>query len=337
MSDGNESKRNLIVDGIMREEAVLKRELLYTGLNGSRAERIRTEKDGTFVCKITPDRAQAAREARAYADILPLLPMPTIYPALLDYFETTDEEGNALAQLLYEDVGALDHSFDERAAVELIGYMAHWHAVPTEGLPLGAERGHKPDYEEIVADLLTELGWNWRGGQAAAQSEENRSSEPLVFGLPEHLVLRVYDQMKRQPPVIVYRLSHGDLHPGNFGQTEDGSLKVLDWEHVHRNSPYWDLYHALDMSHPMFPRTIGEGAWERLLILYWEKAKTGNVPADRSAYMREYGLFSAVFSLWMLRLIDGDLAGDDGPWPRERLLRQREETRAAFLRCAKRI
>ncbi|MNG33223.1 hypothetical protein D3C84_1194310 [compost metagenome] len=53
--------------------------------------------------------------------------------------------------------------------------------------------------------------------------------------------------------------------------------------------------------------------------------------------MREYSLFSAVFSLWMLGLIDRDLTGDSGPWPRERLLRQQEETKAAFLRCVKRL
>ncbi|WP_164779559.1 phosphotransferase family protein [Paenibacillus kobensis] len=371
MSNEKESNAYISADEIAQGLAVMERELLYAGLNGCRVERVQIGPDRTVVCKITPDLAQAAREARLYADVLPKL--PDLYPALLDYAETADADGSRLAWLVFEDAGVVTHTFNEQAMAELIGYMAQWHAVPTEGVLLGSERGQKPDYEEIVADLLTELGWNWRGGPTAgamereagahrsavagaAASVTNRPgtnvadasepageargdgySEPLVFGLPEHLVLRVYGQMKQQPPVIVYRLSHGDLHAGNFGTADDGTLKVLDWEHVHRNSPYWDLYHALDMSHPMFPRTIEDEARERLLAAYWEQAKAGSVPADREAFMREYSLFSAVFSLWMLRLIASDLEGDGGPWPRERLLRQQEETRAAFLRCAKRL
>ncbi|WP_164744346.1 phosphotransferase [Paenibacillus xylaniclasticus] len=328
-----QSKGSILVDSIIQGGEVEKRELLYTGLNGSRVERLMIDPGSMVVCKITPDLAQAAREAHIYENVLPFL--PDVYPALLDYTETTKEDGSVWAWLLYEDVGTLDHTFNEAATAKLISCMAKWHAVPTEGLKLGSGRGHKPNYEEMAADLLMELGWSWRGTPAAEAGAQ--ASEPLIFGLPEHLVLRMYGQMKQQPPVIVYRLCHGDLHAGNFGTASGGKLYVLDWEHVHRNSPYWDLYHALDMSHPMFPRTIGEDAWERLLTAYWEQADKGSVPAEREAFMREYCLFSAVFSLWMLRLIDSDLAASDGPWPRELLLRQQEETRCAFLRSAKRL
>ena len=59
-------------------------------------------------------------------------------------------------------------------------------------------------------------------------------------------------------------LSHGDLHLGNYAAV-NGQVKVLDWEHAHLNSRYWDLYHVIDLSHPIFPKEMTTNIRERLL------------------------------------------------------------------------
>jgi hypothetical protein len=133
-------------------------------------------------------------------------------------------------------------------------------------------------------------------------------------------------------------LSHGDLHAGSYGRSADGSLVVHNWVHVHRNSPYWDLYHMLDMPSPTVVRTLDDAAWERLLAAYWQQAGESVVPAEQEAFLREYSLFSAVFSLWVLQEIERKLAASDGEaHVRERLLLEQNAAAAAFRRCAERV
>lgn len=134
-------------------------------------------------------------------------------------------------------------------------------------------------------------------------------------------------------------LSHGDLHLGNYALA-GGEIKVLDWEHVHLNAPYWDLYHLLDLSHPVFPRTMDAPTRQRLLDDYLRAAaRKGNI-WEPAAFKRGYARFAAVFSLWMLLLIEQDLAAiakNDGlpaKWSPEQLGRQRQETLASFGQCA---
>ncbi|MWC29443.1 hypothetical protein [Paenibacillus sp. MMS18-CY102] len=415
----------IAADGTVRDDRIARRELLYSGPKGSTVERLYLMSGGSVVLKTTAGIAQAAREAKVYGKVVAALAAPSICPQLLAYGEAIADESASLpdsspesglgpeaaigavleltsnaalpcedtqrAWLVYEDVGELDHRFSEGAALELIGHMARWHALPTGAMALGPERGQKPDYVEMAADLLTELGWDWRGSVTSADTgnAHEASEEPLVFGVAESLVLRVCNAMKQAPPVIVYALCHGNLHAGNYGTADrrgtcsygvdvstalpvnaappagsnaispvshnaktqatsdnaslsaagaSGKLRVLGWGHVHRNSPYWDLHHAIDMAHPLFPRQVDDAAWERLLTAYWEQAAEGLVPKKLEAFLREYSLFSAVFSLWMLRLIEQDLAASEGgPWTKEQLLRQREETREAFRRCAGRV
>ncbi|WP_040714214.1 phosphotransferase [Paenibacillus curdlanolyticus] len=343
----------IAADGTVREDRLAGRKLLNSGQGGSRVERLYLLSGERVVWKATTDTSQAAREAGVYERVLPVLSAASglLYPQLIAHgLADAGAEPSAETQrawLVYEDVGELNHTVSEQALLELIGQMARWHALPTGDLALGPERGQLPDYVEQAADLLTELGWSWRGSAVPAErgKDAGASDEPLVFGVAESLVLRVVEAMKQEPPVIVYALCHGDLHAGNFGLVDGdannsastGRLRVVGWGHVHRNSPYWDLYHAIDMAHPLFPRYVGDAEQERLLTAYWEQAAEGLVPKKRESFLREYSLFSAVCSLWMLRQIEQELAAASGSWTKEQLLGQRDETRAAFRRCAGRV
>lgn len=314
----------LAADGTIREDAIVQRISLGGETDGIVIERLMLQEPETAVIrKTTTNTTQAAREAALYADALPKL--PAIYPRLLAH-ASSEEQGTA--SLVYEDASAIDHRFDEPLAVELIGHMARWHAMPTAGLPLGSERGPRPDYEELAAELIMTLGWSWRPAE-----NEN------VLGMDAALVKRVYDLAKQQPPVIKYVLSHGDLHAGSYGRSEAGTLVVANWAHMHRNSPYWDLYHMLDYPSQAqaVPRWIDDATWERLLAAYWNQAGEGIVPTEKAAFLREYCLFAAVFSFWVLQELERQLAAGEEEERDERLLQERGLAAAAFQRCAERL
>ncbi|MBD3920608.1 hypothetical protein H8B09_17725 [Paenibacillus sp. PR3] len=312
----------LAADGTIREDAIAQRIPLGGETGDTVVERlVLQELDIVVIRKTTANIALAAREAALYADVLQQL--PAIYPRLLAYASSEEQDA---ASLVYEDVGVIDHSFDEQLAVELIGHMARWHAMPTADLPLGGERGPRPDYEELAAELIMTLGWSWWPAEG-----EN------VLGIDAALVKRVYDRAKQQPPVIKYVLSHGDLHAGSYGRSAAGNLVVANWVHVHRNSPYWDLYHMLDLPSGTVLQQIDDAAWERLLTAYWQQAGEGIIPAEQAAFLREYCLFAAVFSFWVLQELERQLAAEEVEGRREQLLQERGQAAASFQRCAERF
>ena len=125
----------------------------------------------------------------------------------------------------------------------------------------------------------------------------------------------------------------GDLHLGIYALV-NGEVKVLDWEHAHLNYPYWDLCHVIDLSHPLFPKTMTSSVRERLLDVYLEESARLGRTYEPVAFKANYRGFSALFSLWMLRLIASDLSqGEDGPWPREALRQQRDEAAESLRQC----
>ncbi|MGG1641630.1 hypothetical protein ACIFQM_10110 [Paenibacillus sp. NRS-1782] len=116
---------------------------------------------------------------------------------------------------------------------------------------------------------------------------------------------------------------------------------VLDWEHAHLNTPLWDVYHLIDMSHPLFPRRMTSDLRICLLDRYLEQLELLGAGLERGAFMQEYGMFAVVFSLWMLLLIESDLRrigtklhinGDK--WSKEQLEAQRGEALACLNQCA---
>ncbi|MBB6733130.1 phosphotransferase family protein [Cohnella zeiphila] len=289
---------------------IVRRELLHTGNNGHPVERIWLSEGESFIRKPLTNDAQAGLERWVYENVLPSL--PPIYPRLIGCSPEREEGGG---WLLFEDLGPLDHSFRESTARELVKRIAEWHRLPAERWANAPLSGPKPAVNQMVRELL----------DSAKEEKERkwlREAEARMAELGE---------WGRRPV-----LSHGDLHPGNFA-VAGGRIRVLDWEHAHLNSPYWDLYHAIDLSHPLHPRgPIVDSVRAGLLQAYAEEAARlgdGLIP-EKETFLREYRLFAAVFSLWMLKLIEKDLREDRGIWPTERLRGQRLETLAVWERCS---
>lgn len=292
----------------MRQSDFADRSTIYVGLGDRRIERV-TGADGTTY--ILKPAGGDGRERQVYERMLALF--PPIYPKVAASW-TDAEEG--VAWLLFEDLGELMHAYDPALAAETARRMAWWHSLPDrpiEPLPL---RGQKPLIREMAAEVDAERAL------LEAFLQERGLGETEIGD-----ALRIAAGWQPLDESLVF--SHGDLHAGNYASVR-GGLYILDWEHAHWNYRVWDLYHLIDLSHPLYPRPLDLHWREELLDAYADEALRLGHKLDAAALRADYYAAAVVFSLWMLRLIRQDLAGG-GPWPREKLLAQLDETLAALV------
>lgn len=311
-------------DGRLDEGRIRRRETLYTGMNGSLVERIwpyGTEE--SFIWKPQTNEGQQRREKWVYEHVLP--GFPPVYPRLVASVPAVDGEGGGS---LFEDLGELDHAFGESAATALVRRIAWWHSLAPAGMLAGGPvLAPKPRIGRMAEAIVR--AWETSGGRLGESWGDAGELERL-----ERLVSRVA-ALAREREWEAWEaaegdvFSHGDLHLGNYALVR-GELRVLDWEHVHPNIRYWDLYHVIDLSHPSFPKPVDAAVRERLLRAYAEEAAMRGGLSDEEAFRRGYREFAAVFSLWMLLLIEGDLRRGSAPWPEENLRSQLRETLASF-------
>ncbi|MBP2001544.1 thiamine kinase-like enzyme [Paenibacillus shirakamiensis] len=288
---------------------MLKREVLYTGMNGQQVERIYSTLDKSYIYKPLTNDSQSGRERWIYHHILPLL--PDIYPALVD--ASFEKEGPD-SWLLFEDLGPLRHVFRMDTAREVLKHMARWHTFPHHHWPDGLTlQGPKPSILQMAAELCARAEDLYRV-TAWAIPEEAENIVQFIRAVD-------VDETFFRDAVV---LTHGDLHLGNYSKVR-GRTMILDWEHAHLNLPYWDLYHVLDVSHPLYPRRITPSQRTTLLHYYMHQSAQYGEKLDKEIFMRNYRVFSCVFSLWMLLLVESDLSSGQTPWPQDKLLVQREE------------
>ncbi|UUZ81576.1 phosphotransferase [Paenibacillus sp. P26] len=101
-------------------------------------------------------------------------------------------------------------------------------------------------------------------------------------------------------------ISHGDLYPLNVVSRE-GELIILDWEYIHLNSVYWDLYNLIDITSPSYRRNV-VGRENRAAILGDYRSERESLGKRVSAdFVRGYHYYCAVYSMWILLLIESDM------------------------------
>ncbi len=287
----------------------VRKETIYRGMNGRTVERVYMEGGGSRIVK--PWDADS-REVWVYEHVLPAL--PPVYPGLIERWQ--DDNGERPSSwIAFEDLGELRHEYKEELALEVVRLAARWHALPASMLAGADLKGIKPAFPQLVADL-----------RAPALDMPRLAART---GIDPEAVRQVYERLETETisPETVF--SHGDLHVGNYAHAA-GRLYIIDWEHAHLNSRYWDLYHVIDLSHPLYPRTAAPAWRERLLQAYLDEAAQFGAALDRLRFRREYNLFAMAFSLWMVRLIESDRASGGGPWTLPQLERQAAETAAVF-------
>ncbi|MBD2871563.1 phosphotransferase [Paenibacillus arenilitoris] len=329
-------------DGRIDDKRIWRRETIYKGMGGKLVERINVTPAESVIFKPIGSDENRAGEAWIYNNVLPAF--PPVYPKML---AASQGGGSEEGWALFEDLGPLRHEFDEETARALLSHVAAWHAIPARPYRSAPLRGPKPNADAVRSEMLPLLedprmleslvaAPPGRGPVQLCDATLDRLPERIRGDNPGPVPERFRIALRQERFHFPSVLSHGDLHVGNYVML-NGQIKVLDWEHVHLNCRYWDIYHAVDLSHPLFPKSVSPDARDRLLDHYVREVERhpdgGTLEAG---FKRRYYLFSALFSLWMLKLIAGDIAGGGGPWPLEGLERQRRETQSAFIECAER-
>jgi Predicted aminoglycoside phosphotransferase len=304
-------------DGLLDKTKVLEWEALYKGMGGKTVERfkIRTEQGiASYILKPLNNRESVGREAWVHRSLLHHLPRIKV-PKLVDSARHHDPDRY---WMIFEDLGPLAHQLSENEIVQAASLIPCWHQLPLSLIPRGF-KGNKPPYR----DILRQVRRKWE----QAESLLLRLGMPSKWINPLRTVMFEAEQTAWSETVV----SHGDFHRGNLA-VAGGELVVLDWEHAHRNSPFWDLYNLLDLTHPVFRRQTSDALRQSALNAYvasrrrlgWE---------EPGGFIRSYYEYAAVHSVWLLLLIQDDLKRD--VWEPSDLLQAQAETLASLEDCAR--
>lgn len=307
-------------EGMLNDQYITSREQLYQGMNGRYVERFTVPTGESYIFKPLTNPAQHGRERWMYERVMSGLPQ--IYPQLIAASDLTIAP--AQSWMIYEDLGQLVHDSQEVTMLGVAVHMATWHALSVTDWSELPRVGQKPS----IRTMLDELQMHRLSTDDLLSKLDIRLS-PSDWDKIATLILTAEEQL----PTV---LCHGDLHPGNMAEV-DGRLVILDWEHAHLNTPLWDVVHLVDLSHPLFPRTVTPALRERVIDVYLDKLCRLGVQIERVSFAEWYNAYAIVFSLWMLRLIDGDLRSEACVWPKEQLRNQWHETAATLEQCMKHL
>jgi thiamine kinase-like enzyme len=284
---------------------------------GKKVERFFVTAQDSYIFKPLTNQDQIGKEVWIHDHILSVF--PPIYPRII---AKSVSNHNDINWIIFEDVGHLEHRFNVDIALSVTKEMVQWHQLSIERYRDADLQAPKPLIEEIKLELTA------------------RKTEVLglanSYFLPKIMIETVYLHLKNCTFSKELVLSHGDLHLGNFALTNK-KLIILDWEHAHLNSPLWDLYHLLDMSHPLFPKSITPNTREQVLNFYIEEVRACGNKLNQLEFKQEYYLFSATVSIWMLLLIQNDLQKAESKWPAANLKKQLNETMNSLKQCIEQL
>lgn len=303
----------VLANGTLDKQKIIKKEKLYKGINGRFVERFYLTPTESYIFKPLTNEMQIGKEVWIHKNILTVF--PPIYPKIMAHSRSDNPAEN---WMVLEDLGRLRHESNKELVIGVTKWVAWWHSFPIERILNASLTGPKPMIEEIIVNISLQ--------------KEKVIEMLMKYDFSKAYIENIFMHLERKSFSNTKVLSHGDLHLGNYGYAGD-RIVVLDWEHTHINLPYWDLYHLLDMSHPVFPRTINKELRHYILELYLDESKFSGSLLDRKAFKLEYYVFSTAFSIWMLLLIQADLDRNETKWSREQLNKQLLETVSSLIQC----
>ncbi len=240
--------------------------------------------------------------------------LPIAYPKILAAAEPNDPDRY---WIILEDLGRLTHQFTEKDFYKSVKLIPYWHRLPVHTVP-DDFTGHKPMISEVI-DIVQE-DWKLTGNMLG------------MLGLAEQRIDMIGSFLLHSADGFAEQrvVSHGDFHTGNIAVWNDG-ISVMDWEAVHRNSIFWDLYTLIDMPHPRIRKLMVSSIRVGLLHAYIaERTKLGLSDVN-SSFIRDYHVFACLYSIWMLLLVEDDLK--KGLWGESELHSCRKEIYATIQDC----
>ncbi|UKS26756.1 phosphotransferase [Paenibacillus sp. HWE-109] len=293
--------------GNIRNGIPHEREEIYVGRNGQKVERIRVHLENhtdSFIYKRLTNFPSLGKEMWVQDHIIPLIPSVRVPRIFLE--ARTNEPENYW--MIIEDMGPLQHGFETEVLKRTASLIPAWHLLSKE-LLVGEFTGHTPEAAAVQAYLRTK-------DQQVRSILAAPEFKPTVV---DFFYREVVHHHWREETVV----SHGDLNPLNIAMANAG-LVIIDWEYLHVNSVYWDLFCLLDITSPFYRRPMSN-LRDRLSILMTYTAVRGKLQTDvNESFIYDYHRYCALYSVWVLILIEFDLEQDK--FERSLLLNQRAET-----------
>ncbi|MFB6466929.1 phosphotransferase family protein [Cytobacillus sp. Hz8] len=303
----------VLPNGTLNDQKLYKREGIYKGMNGREVERFFLTPNESYIFKPLTNDVQMGKEAWIQDHIL--VNFPDFYPKILASSNSLVPEKN---WLIFEDLGNLNHRFTPDLALAVTKWMIWWHQYPIKNLLHQPLHGLKPSIHEIISQIIL--------------NRTKTMAYTKILGLDASFMQSIYDLLETHSFHGALVFSHGDLHLGNYAFVGE-HVMILDWENAHLNLPYWDLYHVIDLAHPLFEKQMSLELRNNILEYYFKQLNPHASLAELYSFKKNYYLFSVAFSLWMLLLIQKDLENMDGKWTKEQLEREMSETMSALLQC----
>ncbi|CAG7629247.1 hypothetical protein PAESOLCIP111_03084 [Paenibacillus solanacearum] len=311
-----ELSRYVLPGGKLDDALILNKEAIYKGMNGKVIERFfipAEQRTQSYIFKPLTNVETIGRERWAHTEIIPLVPQIRT-PKILAQADHSDPDRY---WAIMEDYGRLSHELSEEDLVLAAGVIPFWHQLSQQLVPEHLT-GNKPKLEQA----LETVQGKWENVKCILQAS----------GMDAKLITKFYTAINNAPfgssqETVV---SQGDFHRGNIAIQNQGVV-VLDWEHVHRNSPYWDLYNLIDMTHPVIRRRTTQAGRGAALRTYASRRTELGWMGSQSELEAGYYLYSAIYSAWMLLLIEADRS--KGVFRVDDLQEAEKETLTSFAEC----
>jgi thiamine kinase-like enzyme len=307
----------ILENGQLNDSMIVKREPLDTITKGRTIERVYITPVESFIFKRFTNDKQAGREIWVQKNILTFF--PDFYPKIIAYSFSDSQYNGWIA---FTDLGSIKHEYTMDVLTVVTKQIVWWHSLPVNMWKNAPLNGLKPKIEEIKMELM--------------QSKNKIYQDLSCCNIPKRNISMLFSLLERWEFSKELVLSHGDLHPGNFG-TSQNKLVILDWEYAHLNTRYWDLYHLIDLSHPLYPKTVTRELRNQILNEYCDQVNSSRGKIQKENFIKEYFVFSATFSLWMIMLIQEDLQRKDNRWTKKVLMNQLDETSINFIQCTEEL
>lgn len=307
----------ILKNGQLNDSIILKREPLATITKNRKIERVYISPVESFIFKRFNNDKQGGREIWVQENILTFF--PDFYPKIIAN-SLLDSRNNGW--IAFTDLGSIKHEYTSDILNDVTKQIVWWHSLPISMWKNVPSNGLKPKIAEIKAEVL--------------QRKNKMYQSVSICNIPLRNISMFFSLLEKWEFSKELVLSHGDLHLGNFGRSQN-KLVILDWEYAHLNTRYWDLYHLIDLSHPLYPKTVTYELRNQILNKYYDQTYSSRNKMKKERFKVEYYLFSATFSLWMIMLIQEDLKQKDNRWTAESLMNQLNETAKSFVQCTEEL
>lgn len=301
------SETGRVLDGIPHE-----REVLYVGRNGQKVERFRVKMDDkmtSYIYKPLTNNPSMGKELWVQENIS--FRIPNVHVPRITYYSGAKEPENYW--MVFEDLGELEHSFNADIMKKTSELMPYWHLLPTSLVPSEFE-GHTPRIKEIQGFILS------KPAQMRELFIRNGFSNDHIDYVYREILLK--DHLENETVI-----SHGDLYPLNIAEVKE-KLFIFDWEYIHKNSVFWDLYTLMDITSPQYRRPVLNQASRLDILARYISVRTSLQSPTKANFISDYHTYSALHAIWLLLLIDQDIA--QKRYEKSALLQQHKETLEIF-------